>query len=246
MNTILIILIVVFVVVIPLLWSYLKNRSKKRNLPSTSTTTTKSNQCPIITDLKISQSMGYINLDSLNFSPTPAGNTLVDVYYKLASDPDVIGSYTLFLDNWSVPPNGDLNFDITGLLDNTAYTIWIVPVCGGPGYKEDFITGNTQILNINTNTDNSITNITFNGVQVPVVGGYPIAAGFTSTTGELPQTTGTLIVYFSGVLSGDCRGDDSTGITDCRHPLNPSETYTDFEVNNSAQCFVTMSDTNCP
>ena len=90
--------------------------------------------------------MGYITLQSVTFSGTPAGTQLVEIMYRLTSDPDVIGSYTVLPGLYTIQTNGDISPDvnITGLLDRESYTVRIIPECGGGSHDIEITTGNVN------------------------------------------------------------------------------------------------------
>lgn len=86
--------------------------------------------------------MASITISNLTWSATPGVNQIVDVRYRLTSDPDVIGSYITVATNLSVPASGTLTSPLVigSLLNNTSYTVWVQNTCAGAGYKKAFIT----------------------------------------------------------------------------------------------------------
>lgn len=94
--------------------------------------------------------MGFIQLTSVTFSPTPTTNQVVTVKIKLATDPDVPASYTTLTTTALVLTNGDFSPPITisGLMDDTEYTILVTPNCGGGGAMKNFVTGELEEPNL--------------------------------------------------------------------------------------------------
>lgn len=94
--------------------------------------------------------MGFIQLTSVTFSPTPTTNQIVTVKYKLASDPDVPASYTTVTTTALVLTNGDFSppVNIPSLLDDTEYTVFVTPNCGGGGAMKNFVTGVLEVPNL--------------------------------------------------------------------------------------------------
>jgi len=87
--------------------------------------------------------MGRIPINSIVFSTPPASPKVVTIKHKLTSDPDVNASYTTDTTTLSVPVNGDISpdFVISGLLDETSYTVKIFTNCGGGSIMQDIVTG---------------------------------------------------------------------------------------------------------
>jgi hypothetical protein len=86
--------------------------------------------------------MASITLNSVGLSTTPGVNQTVTVRYRLTSDPDVIGSYTLVTATAVVLPNGNFSSPvvISSLLNDTSYTVWVQNNCAGTGFKKSFTT----------------------------------------------------------------------------------------------------------
>lgn len=92
--------------------------------------------------------MANITISSITFASTPSVNQNVKIRYRLTSDPDVVGSYTLVTASLSVPPSGVLTTPvvISGLAEGTSYTIWITNNCGGDGNKQAVMTNTTATI----------------------------------------------------------------------------------------------------
>jgi hypothetical protein len=86
--------------------------------------------------------MATITLTNASFIATPGANQTVTVKHRLTSDPDVAGSYTTDTTNAVVLPNGNFVTPvvISGLSNNTSYTVWVSNNCGGNGVKKSFTT----------------------------------------------------------------------------------------------------------
>ena len=83
--------------------------------------------------------MAKIIIQSIGFTNTPNAPQTVDVKYKLASDPDVPGSYTNVATDLVVPVSGDVtpDLEIDGLTLATSYTLAVTNKCSGvTTYKE--------------------------------------------------------------------------------------------------------------
>lgn len=86
--------------------------------------------------------MGFIKINSISFQPAPTVSKDTIIMYKLASDPDIPASYTVY-GNVTVPVGGVLSpaFIISGLADATEYTIRGVTTCGNHSFKTSITTG---------------------------------------------------------------------------------------------------------
>lgn len=91
------------------------------------------------------KTMGFILITALTFNSSPGTPQTVSIYHKLASDPDVQGSYTLDSNNVQVQANGFLftPFVIPNLVDGVLYTVKAINNCGGNGFAANFQAGVT-------------------------------------------------------------------------------------------------------
>ncbi len=76
--------------------------------------------------------MGFIQINSVGLTPSPTTDTLVQVWHRLTSDPDVPANYNVDSVTLNVPVGGTLAspFYIKSLLDSTSYTVKIFDDCG--------------------------------------------------------------------------------------------------------------------
>lgn len=86
--------------------------------------------------------MAQITITQVGLTETPAANQTVTVRYKLAAADDILGNYTLVTNSAVINTSGVFTTPvvISGLANNTEYTIWITNNCGGTGVKDDVAT----------------------------------------------------------------------------------------------------------
>lgn len=87
--------------------------------------------------------MGYIRLENVSFINPPSGTLLYTVKYRLTADPDIPASYVTATAALSIAADGSITppYDITGLDDETDYTVKINSNCGGASAILNITTG---------------------------------------------------------------------------------------------------------
>lgn len=98
--------------------------------------------------------MGFITISSVTFSPPATGPQTITIRHRLTADPDIAGSYTLDSSNVAVNQNGTLvtPFVISGLLDNTSYTVKCNDNCSVSSFQQIIVIGTTTTTTTSTTT----------------------------------------------------------------------------------------------
>ena len=87
--------------------------------------------------------MGYIALSSVSWITPPSSPKVCTVKHRLTSAPDISASYTTDTNALTIAADGTISpvYNITGLADETSYTVKINSNCGGAAAVATFITG---------------------------------------------------------------------------------------------------------
>jgi hypothetical protein len=147
--------------------------------------------------------MAYIKINSITFSPPAIGSQVVTVQHKLASDPDVPGSYTI--DDASLDVNADGTFVggpfyINGLTDGIVYTIKITNNCSGEGTQENEFAGTTTsttlpVVDVNSQYLSAVSgsmSLTISGIGPGVLAPTPLVSDeVTSSSNGTISAAGT-------------------------------------------------------
>ncbi len=97
--------------------------------------------------------MGYIQINTVTFSPTVTSPQNVKIEYKVAG---ALGPYNIH----SASTNANTGTFtpavlITGLTDGVQYTVRITPLCGGTAFVENFFAGSVTTTTTIANTSNA-------------------------------------------------------------------------------------------
>jgi len=87
--------------------------------------------------------MGFITLTAITWDNNPSTSKVATVKHRLTSDPDIAASYVTDTTTLTIAASGDIapDYNITGLLDETSYTVKISSNCGGASAVQAFTTG---------------------------------------------------------------------------------------------------------
>lgn len=141
--------------------------------------------------------MGYIIIDHITFNPIPSVPVVVTIAYRLTSSPDVNANYITVSSSVFVNPNGTFvagPITITGLLDDTMYTIRIRVNCNGFTFKKNIPTvpqGITTTTSTTSTSTSSTTTTTTTVFTCGTLGGFE-GEGFTEEIDEGLVRFGTL------------------------------------------------------